>query len=531
MKKKIAILAGALSLSFAVLTGCGTPKVEDILDGMYDTEIESAEIEMEVDIDVEAGDYAFAANASLSGEIAEDIYHLDGSVKYEVLGDKDSQDFEVYMEMDGDTATVYYNMDDTWYVQETDTADAGVEIDDKMIEKIQDATKDLYANAEVAKKTEKVGDEECYVLTVKPSGEDWASFIQTVVKEADVEDEWDEACETLEDELDLTVEDLLDYLNFEATLYVSKENKYLVKSEMDFSGIDIAGIIDSVENLADYLDAADMDADDIAINSFSISIEYSNINDTEVEIPDDVIDEAIDPYAWYDYDDDYDWDDDDYDWDDDDYDWDDDDDDWDYSYSSDYYDEDEGWLRLTDYWDSGVIDTTFNIPNTVAYDLSFYDAYAPYYYAWATDGYEYDIFLSSDLTCGSYYQDHVGSTGYDLFDYWNYGDVPTDGSYYYNYSIEGYNLDDDYYCYVIFYEDDDYYYWDVYAILGEYEDYYGDDNAVFVTFSDRLEGDSEDSTDPWFSIDFTNGTDTTDGFDLFVADEFYDFMNELTGNN
>ena len=523
MKKKLAILTGALSLTFVVLTGCGkTPSAEEILDGMYEAEIESANFELSADVDVEAGDYAFEAGADLSGAFSEDAYYVDGKVSYNVMGQKDSMDVEAYMLMDGSDVTAYYNTDGTWYVTETSTDDAGVSLDDKTIEKMQDAAKELFAGAKVEKKTEEVGDEECYVLTVEPSGEEYVAFMNEVVKIADAEDEWEEACETMEDELDVKMEDVLDLINLKATLYVSKENGYAVKSEVDLSGIDVAGIIGLSSDIEDALDDMDMSADDIKINALSVVVEYSDINDAEVEVPDDVVEDAVDPYAWYDYDfDDYDTDVDvDVDTDvdtvvdvvaDD----------------SEWYSEEDGWFTLADYWTDGdVYEREFDIPDLSASDIAFYDAYSPYYYAFQDDGYTCDVLISSDMTVGTYYIDKPNGTSdtYDLFNYINYGELPDEGTYY-NYSVVEEDLTEYGYdrgkAYTFFMEDDDYYYYDVYIVVEEYEDNYGDQNGVVISFSDRIECDdyNDDYEGYWFYLDYVNGEDDSEGVDWYTVDD------------
>ena len=526
MKKKLAILTGALSLTFVVLTGCGkTPSAEEILDGMYEAEIESADFELSADVDVEAGDYAFEAGADLSGSYSEDAYYIDGKVSYNVMGQKDSMDVEAYMLMDGSDVTAYYNTDGTWYVTETSTDDAGVDValDDKTMEKMQDAAKELFAGAKVEKKTEEVGDEECYVLTVEPTGEEYVAFMNEVVKIADCEDEWEEACDTIEDELDVKMEDVLDLINLKATLYVSKENGYAVKSEVDLSGIDVEGIIGLSSDIEDALDDMDMSADDIKINALSVVVEYSNINDAEVEVPDDVIENAVDPYAWYDdysYDD---YDDDDYDdYDDDDYD---DYDDYD-TVDTEWYSEDEGWFTLADYWTDGDdYLETFNIPDLSSADLYFYDAYSPYYYAFQDDGYTCDVLISSDMTVGTYYIDKPNgtSTTSDLFNYINYGELPDEGTYY-NYSVVEEDLTEYGFdrgtAYTFYMKDDDYYYYDVYIVVESYTDDYGDQNGVVISFSDRIECDDydDDYEGYWMYLDYVNGEDDSEGVDWYAVD-------------
>ena len=70
-------------------------------------------------------------------------------------------------------------------------------------------------------------------------------------------------------------------------------------------------------------------------------------------------------------------------------------------------------------------------------------------------------------------------------------------------------------------EDDDYYYYDVYIVVEEYEDNYGDQNGVVISFSDRIECDdyNDDYEGYWFYLDYVNGEDDSEGVDWYTVDD------------
>lgn len=478
MKKKAAALIGVMALSFAVLTGCGekTPTAQELIDEAMDTTIESATINMDMDVDVTAEvndedfDFAFSAGIEMEAEglDGEDILaHMTVSYDFDVLGMTDDDEMEMYIEMEDGEGVVYMNYDGDWYYAEADASDYGAEVDAKTLEKVQDATKEFMYEAEVGKDLEKVAGEECYVLTLKPSGEDLMDLTTAVLKAMDMSDDFEDACEELEDEFDVKPEDILDNLGLEMTYYISKENKYVVKTVVDFSGFDFEGMLESAGlDLDDLADDYGIEIGEVKVKALTFSAEYSDINDVEVEIPDDVVDEAIDIYNMYGgsgvvevYDPDF-------------------DPEVDpevdpvggttsqVSASSDYYNLDEGWFSLYDYYDNCL--ATLFVPAGYTVDLDWSSSYGTYYDLMDSNGSDFWIYAE---------------TSDDVLNYVLYGEIPEDDDWYEDYQY--YAEEDEDLGIILVGEkftsvSSGYEYTYIYVLFNPYTDTWGDPNYVCV---------------------------------------------------
>lgn len=299
MKKKLMMLALALGLSLAVLTGCSKPTVESLVDGMYGMESQTVEIEMDIDcsisamgisVDAKAGGDFEAQVSGLNGKDAQTSY-ANGTMSLEVkaISFDEEVEFEGYSIVDDGTVTSYSRTgdDDTWYVSETDN-DA---MDQDVTDKIQEALKDvLKENGELAKDTEKVEGEECYVITATIEDSDWSDILKPMQGMLD---------DAMEDAgVDFDVLSWFEYWSADLTYYISKDTGYLVKMEMDMADSDIYGMVGQV--IKDTgLDAL-MDGDykdvveGVSFSTFYITAVFSDVNDTEVKVPRDVINDAVD---------------------------------------------------------------------------------------------------------------------------------------------------------------------------------------------------------------------------------------------
>lgn len=339
MKKKLMTLAIALGLSLSVLTGCSKPTVESLIDGLYDKEIESqtANVEMEIELSIGAMGSSFDVSADGDFEVQYSVgkkdavtTYLDGDFALKIpVGSIDEKlGIEAYSVADGETITSYGSINGgEWYMTEIESDDsAGMdqEIKDEMMEALKDVLKE---NGELAEDTEKVEGEECYVITATIEGRDWADIckpIQSMLDDA-IDEAMDEAIKEagVSVDLDLNLDMLswLEYASVDVTYYISKDTGYLVKAEMDLSGTDLDGMVKQMikdigqefvdmsykledefgggMSAADIEDAfeefeAMLDEFSVSLSKYNISVVYSDINDTEVKVPDDVIDNAID---------------------------------------------------------------------------------------------------------------------------------------------------------------------------------------------------------------------------------------------
>lgn len=301
MKKKLMTLAIALGLSLSMLTGCGKPTVESLIDGLYDYEVESqtADAEMEIELSISAMGFSFDVSADGDFEVQSSMGKRDAATTYIngdfavkiPVGDIDEKlGIEAYSIVDDGTVTSYGCVDGgEWYMTEIESDDSDG-IDQETIDGVTEAMKDvLKENGELAEDTEKVEGEECYVITATIEGSDWSDILEPM------QDMINEAMEEVDMDVDML--SWFEYLSADITYYISKDNGYLVKSEMDMSDTDLFGMFEQMvkdlggeEALGDVLDAVES----VSFSKFYISVVYSDINDTNVEVPDDVIDDAVD---------------------------------------------------------------------------------------------------------------------------------------------------------------------------------------------------------------------------------------------
>ncbi|MDE6531681.1 MAG: hypothetical protein K2K96_13065 [Lachnospiraceae bacterium] len=301
MKKKLMTLSIALGLSLAVLTGCGKPTVESLVDGMYDSEIESQTAEVEMDIALSVTAMGLSFDVTVGGDLEvqtsgmngdDQTSYIDGEITMKApAGSIDEKmGFEAYAIVDDGTVTSYSCVDNdgVWYKTEVESDDSDA-LDQDTIDKITEAMKDvLKENGELAEDTEKVEGEECYVLTATIEGDDWSAILKPM--RGMLDDAMEEAG------VDIDVLSWFEYFSADITYYISKDTGYLVKAEMDMSDTDIYGMVGQImkDSGAEALigDFEDM-IEEISFSKFYVSAVYSDINDTEIKIPDDVIDNAV----------------------------------------------------------------------------------------------------------------------------------------------------------------------------------------------------------------------------------------------
>ncbi|MGN0325698.1 MAG: DUF6612 family protein [Lachnospiraceae bacterium] len=296
--KKLVVLAMSLGLSFVMLTGCGKPTVESLIDGLSEKEVESQTMQMELEAALEIGVQGVTVEMGISSDLEiqaaglnedadEIVTYVKGEVGAEMamLGLDETVPMEVYSVMEDDKVTSYgYNKDeDTWYYQEAELEDT---VDQDTLDEVTEAMYTAIKEAgELAEETEEVEGEECYVITATLDGDAFADIMEPLSKTLD--DLMEEAGVE-----DLDMVSYMEYLSADLTYYISKKEGYLVKSEIDMSDSDLYGMVEQI--MKDMDAEGDMDQiDKISFSKLSVICTMSDINDTEVEVPDDVIDNAV----------------------------------------------------------------------------------------------------------------------------------------------------------------------------------------------------------------------------------------------
>ncbi|MBR3306441.1 MAG: hypothetical protein IKI75_04190 [Lachnospiraceae bacterium] len=310
MKKRFFAI-GAAALSLAALCGCGAT-TESVVDKMYENQAESMAMAMDVDVDVTASmsgmDVDFTASGSVDVEMDgigsdESDAHASCDLKVSAMGSEQKVKTESYAISDDGEVTTYIKDPDSGEWTYT-TAEAGENpLDEETMGKVRDEMKEVLKGAELQKKTEKAGGEDCYVLKLSDSADVFGDAIQVIWDAtSDLTDEAEDAGVDMD-----VVKDYLSCINFDATIYASKASGRCVQLDLDLSGIDVDALKDKAEeSLGDMVGSLGVDLDEIGveISALNISITFSDWDDVEVEVPDDVIDEAVEAgFGGYDYDD------------------------------------------------------------------------------------------------------------------------------------------------------------------------------------------------------------------------------------
>lgn len=312
MKKKLMTLAAAIVLSLAVLTGCGKPKptVESLVDGMFDIEIESLTLDIEANIEISATIQGDSTEISMDldsegqisglGRKGDLICYADGEMTVDDGSGKDHSEFEGYM-VSNDGPTTYYLYDeylDIWRKVEMDIdiekSDLLAELDERK-ETLMDVLKE---DGELAEDTEKVEGEECYVITATVKGDGASAFFKPAQSDYDDPFEaFEEMAEVLEGlgiNVDIDWHALFQCISMDITCYISKDTGYPVKIEVDASDTDLYGLVEEIVTGTGLDDYGIMDEiEELSFSELYFSAVISDINDSEAEVPKDVINNAI----------------------------------------------------------------------------------------------------------------------------------------------------------------------------------------------------------------------------------------------
>lgn len=312
MKKRVFVLSGLVVCAAATMTGCGKKAtVDNVVDGMFNTKFTSANMDMDMGLDVTANiggaDYNAAANAKLvmkgSGLDGKDmVLSVDGTVDYNLAGlMQDSMDLSAYVEYVDDAMNVYVKQDDEWQVTTQEIGDI-LEVaetqDEETQAKIQESSKQLFKNATIEKKTQKIGNTECYVTTCTPTGAEWMEYFNAVLAVVDengeAKAELDEALSSFESELGVSFETFLSKLPIQFTFYSAKKDFALVGLKMDFAGINVDEILSTLGlSKADLASSLGVEIGAITINKCEMSVMITDANAVTVTVPAEVKDSAV----------------------------------------------------------------------------------------------------------------------------------------------------------------------------------------------------------------------------------------------
>ncbi len=313
MKKRIVILLLILSLALPA-AGCFEKATAESLleDATGELEkIESYEMKgsLELDIAIKSEDFdgAIVGEAEASGEITDKAAHLEGEYTFSSIDEEESGDIEMYLIEDKDEITAYLKAEDEWQKDTIEEDEEDFEEVQKVLEgiklhKLVGLLTDYADDLELAKKTEKVGKIEAYVLEGKVSGEYFTDFLKSL----DVE----EIEEDIDEELKDNDVDLKDY-EVDIRLLLNKKTKLPVLLEIDMTEtvekLAEDYLFQAMSGIADINESYDGDSDDeddesepapepdveIEVKACKLEINFSSFGDVKsIKVPKDVKEEA-----------------------------------------------------------------------------------------------------------------------------------------------------------------------------------------------------------------------------------------------
>jgi len=260
-------------------------------------------------------------------EYTKDYSHMTGDIEVSMMGMEQETEMESYIDSTDDDKQITYTYNeeaDVWYYVEEDKEEAS-NVDD--IADFSDYLKE-------AKIVEDDGDEYIIEMVI-----DFEKYYKDNPEKA--ENLFSSGSDSLSMfDMESVIEELEE---MPMTFGIEKETNYLSYVKFDLTDI-FAEILSS--SASDDESAAMMEA--MKMKEFSFEMELSDYNDVEVEIPEEVIENAEEEINDM-------WDDEDIDWDDDDFDWDEDEDDVDAS-----VDTNAKTLTLSNFEDEAI--ATLNVP-------------------------------------------------------------------------------------------------------------------------------------------------------------------------
>lgn len=249
MKKKLLGLMLVMVMVFTSLTGCSSVTAESLIDNaLKDVENMECEMDMSIKMEVSASGMSVDMNMQMNAdmEVSEKVVHTKTTVSMDMMGMEMEEETENYAVKDGDTVITYtYDPNyDQWYYVESDAED----------EEEEELASDMFEELEMEKT------DDGYVVTGLIS---------------DVE----EFMDSTGDETTEALVDALKNVDVIATFTFNKDQE-----------IEELSIVFDVDEDETY-EIADMG--EVAISEMEITIEFKSLDSDEVELPEDVEDEAV----------------------------------------------------------------------------------------------------------------------------------------------------------------------------------------------------------------------------------------------
>lgn len=306
MRKRILAVLMACTMSVVALAGCGKKgdnsagdiTVDEIIDGWAAYEIDSASADVDMDLAVDLKIQGQDMSVALGGKMKTEYENLskpeemkmyaDGDIDINLMGMKQTQNTEMYILMEDGKEKMYMSNPENpgeWYLIEQAIED---EMMDMLINRDEnkDEMFDIYRGATLEKNTKKYGGCESYVLKMTITGDEMNKFLEDALEKQGLT--MDEIMKEA-GEMEFDLEAVLDCISMDVVMGIAKDDFHPTYFSIDLTKTDIEGILEAIGGA----DQAGIPADSFALKSLVFTMELSDVNKTTVEVPQDVIDNAI----------------------------------------------------------------------------------------------------------------------------------------------------------------------------------------------------------------------------------------------
>ena len=286
-KRRALILTVAVAGVVAMGAGCGKKvTAESLIESVTKNMEEKKSVEANMLLDFDGGFSAMQDGASFGLDMKMSLdadlqaindkddknsgaSYMKGAIKMEMMGANVSLDMENYMVPEDGKMAVYTGTQGQWVREEQDIEDSASLESEMLGMDLKSFIKDG-GKVELAKETEKVGDKECYKLTVGVSGDMFSELMDMssgMMGDA-----------LPSDDIDFS-EATLDYV-----MYIDKKEEVPVKI-----------VVDGKEMMNSVMGALEESEVSVDISKFDISVEIKGFDTIdEIKVPEDVKAQAID---------------------------------------------------------------------------------------------------------------------------------------------------------------------------------------------------------------------------------------------
>ena len=186
---------------------------------------------------------------------------------------------------------LYVNKENVgWTYYEEDANKYELTIDDNVKDIFASSIKKILNTGEVMGKSSVVNGENCYLLTVKPTGQQLLDFIYEMSEAENKREDLEEFVSDLENNYNVNIIKILDNIGIKLNLFIAQTSGEIAKFSIDFSNINTDKII---EGFGDLKDIFEIDEESIEVKTLSFVFNCKNINNTTVDISDTILDNAL----------------------------------------------------------------------------------------------------------------------------------------------------------------------------------------------------------------------------------------------